>query len=172
MRIYIGNEFAKYKLYRDLTDIINSYRINEKMFEMPEIEDYHYSYFEKLWELLDIQYSEGEKTYAMAEIWAWKGTKKIFPLFEKWFGVTIRNRDVVNGFNGRTLEVVIDITYRGNTPQLLKVLITDYFRFLLFYTEFKLIYENLRHIIDVYYKRDLKTNFVSFINVDGTLLTD
>ena len=108
----------------------------------------------------------------MAEIWAWKGTKKIFPLFEKWFGVTIRNRDVVNGFNGRTLEVVIDITYRGNTPQLLKVLITDYFRFLLFYTEFKLIYENLRHIIDVYYKRDLKTNFVSFINVDGTLLTD
>jgi len=170
VKIFIDNNLSKYKLYDDLKSIIDEYGVDSILSELPKIEDYHYSYFEKLWDYLGIDLNPNVKSYAMAEIWAWKGTKRIFDLFEKWFNVTIQNRVDLANFNARRLEIEIDITYRGNSPQLLKSLITDYFNFLLFFTEFKLIYRNLRHIIDVYYKRESYVNLVSFINVEGQLI--
>lgn len=170
MKIFIDNNLSKFKLYDDLKSIIDEYGAESILSELPKIEDYHYSYFEKLWDYLGKDINSNVKSYAMAEIWAWKGTRKIFDLFEKWFDVTIRNKTDLANFNARGLTIEIDITYRGNSPQLLKTLITDYFNFLLFFTRFKLIYRNLRHIIDVYYKRETYTNMVSFINVEGKLL--
>lgn len=165
MRININTDLSKFTLYRDLSKLIVNAKVNEQLNELPEIYDYHYSYFEKLWELLRIRLPKEVKSYAMNEIWAWKGTLKVIPLLEKWFGIRAfvpNANNVRSAYSNGVLTLSFDLTYIGNQPQLLTNLITEYFRFLLFFRTFKVTYNDLKHIIEVDYKSNLISSVVGF----------
>lgn len=168
----------KYPLYQDIHQIVNEseLKFNERITKLPEVEDYHYSYFEKLWEFLKIEMDPKVKSYAMNEIWNWKGTLKIFPLLQKWFGIEVvleSPRDTYRSlYSLDTYEIflTVNVTIRTEQPDLLKKLITDYVSFLLFFYRFKLVYKDLHHIIEVNYRTKVNYNLLSFQDYDIELV--
>lgn len=148
-----------------MRQIMESYFYEDKISKLPEIEDYHYKYFEKLWDLFGNSPEPQVKNYAMAEIWSWKGTLKVFDMLYKWFNIRVNDLDQLNKVysNGR-LDVSLDINYTGNQPDLLIKLITDYFNFMLFFTQFKLVFRDLNHTLLVDYATKVNLGVTGFVS--------